>query len=457
MPIEARPATVKYRAVKYFKRHKIGVLAASLILLSLIGGLIISIRQTNIARAEEQKALREAEKSKKITGFMEKILNYANPLWYAEGGKSGGQAKLIEILDDITDKIETEFPNDADVRAELHHKAAEIYLANGNYPKSLFHAERALETRRSLLGDQNVETAKDKYYLGSVYFRFRKVNGSVKLHEEAAQTFREIAPDNANLPYLLEDLSTLYRSDLKDFERAEKVLTESLELFRAKDGENHYNTVRQYFHLSFLFAEKSEIAQSEEYFREGANRLKNLSDAALRNRLPIFLAMLEQAKGNGQTAEKILEDFLARRDSDSFSQNVKDAESHLEQFYGANKNYEKLIELQIRLLKNLNPNLPSDKLLIGYKKTDIALGFYNLGRLKEAEIYFNEGYEIYRNMPADISMIFYDSKIAESFFYQKNYEKARPILEKICNFYKENFPPEDGQILRYQEMLKKSV
>jgi hypothetical protein len=39
---------------------------------------------------------------------MEKILNYANPAWYAEGSKLSGRARLIEVLDDISDKIETD-------------------------------------------------------------------------------------------------------------------------------------------------------------------------------------------------------------------------------------------------------------------------------------------------------------------------------------------------------------
>jgi tetratricopeptide (TPR) repeat protein len=126
-----------------------------------------------------------------------------------------------------------------DVQAELHHKATEIYQANGNYPKSLRHAERALEIRRVLFGDKNVEVAKDKYYLGAVYLKFLKINQSLKLHEEAAATFREIAPDNANLPFLLEDLGGIYRGHWQ----AKLILEELLAFFRENLPPNHGQTL----------------------------------------------------------------------------------------------------------------------------------------------------------------------------------------------------------------------
>jgi len=386
---------------------------------------------------------------------MEKILNYANPAWYAEGSKLSGRARLIEVLDDISDKIETEFPDDLDVQAELHHKATEIYQANGNYPKSLRHAERALEIRRVLFGDKNVEVAKDKYYLGAVYLKFLKINQSLKLHEEAAATFREIAPDNANLPFLLEDLGGIYRGHWREFDKSEKNFTEALEIFRQKDGEIHFNTARVYFELSWIFAEKGDFSKADEYFREGTNRLNQLPEANIKKRLPRFQAAFEQAKGNRRKAEKILEDFLAQTDENAASPNVKDAEELLEQFYGANENYEKSIQLQTKLIKNLNPNVPPDKIRIGFRKTKIALDFYRSGKNTEADAMFAEGYQIYCTVPAENFKIEYHNLVAECFIYQKRYEKAKLILEELLAFFRENLPPNHGQTLEHKKLLEK--
>jgi len=48
-PVIARPATVAYRAAKFIQRHKAGVVAAALIVVSLLGGIIVSTRQARIA------------------------------------------------------------------------------------------------------------------------------------------------------------------------------------------------------------------------------------------------------------------------------------------------------------------------------------------------------------------------------------------------------------------------
>jgi serine/threonine protein kinase len=42
LPVSARPQTFKYRFEKYFKRHRVGVLAAALVLLSLVGGISVA-------------------------------------------------------------------------------------------------------------------------------------------------------------------------------------------------------------------------------------------------------------------------------------------------------------------------------------------------------------------------------------------------------------------------------
>ena len=55
-PVLARPSTFAYRAGKFVGRNKVAVLAATLVLLAILGGLIATERQARIARAERAKA-----------------------------------------------------------------------------------------------------------------------------------------------------------------------------------------------------------------------------------------------------------------------------------------------------------------------------------------------------------------------------------------------------------------
>lgn len=65
-PVRARPDTVTYRATKFVKRHKVGVAAAAMIALTLIGGVVATTWQARIARAERARAERRFNDVRKL-------------------------------------------------------------------------------------------------------------------------------------------------------------------------------------------------------------------------------------------------------------------------------------------------------------------------------------------------------------------------------------------------------
>ncbi len=457
LPVIARPNTFSYRTEKFIKRNLAASAVGALLILSLIGGLIISLRQTSIAYAQEKKAITESEKSKKITKFMEKVLNYANPAWYAEGNNSHGQAKLIEVLDDLSDKIESEFPDDLDIQAELHHKSAEIYLAKGNITKALFHAETALKTRRSIFGDKNAEVAKDMYYLASVYQTSYKFNRMNRLYEESAAIFREVDPDNPNFPYLLEDTGSYLRDFIKDYGQAERTLTEALEIFRKKDGEIHYNTARVYFGLAGVFAKKGETAKADEYFREGEKRFNQLSDKGLGEIFINQQALFELKKGNSSKAENILETSILENTDAQDSEGTRKLVASLQQIYSQTRNYSKLADLLKKELQKAKQTLPRDETRITSNNLKIATALYLLGKNDEAHKYFDEGFTFYKTLSPDSPSKFsFNQTIGECLFHQKRFAEAKPLLRNVLDFYTENFPPNHEDILKFKEMLDKT-
>jgi len=58
LPVSARPDTFGYRAGKFVKRQKVAVTAAALIALTLVSGIIITVNENRIARAERARAER---------------------------------------------------------------------------------------------------------------------------------------------------------------------------------------------------------------------------------------------------------------------------------------------------------------------------------------------------------------------------------------------------------------
>lgn len=69
-PVSARKDTIRYRTVKFAQRHKAGVAAAVLAVLSLIGGIVATSRQAHIAKIERAKAERRFNDVRQLTNAL---------------------------------------------------------------------------------------------------------------------------------------------------------------------------------------------------------------------------------------------------------------------------------------------------------------------------------------------------------------------------------------------------
>ncbi len=307
LPVIARPDTFSYRASKFYGRNKLQVLAGVFVFLSLIAGIsvagwqakaaekqaVIAAEAQKKAEIESAKSKAEEERAKKITKFMERIIAYANPFPYAAGYESDGEAKVIEVLGEMGDKIETDFPNQPDIQAELHHKFAEVYATrntnrnnNNKEPsadelkKGKYHAERAIELRKQFYGEKHELVAKDMYYLWAA--EGNEMNA--ELFAEAIQMMRETNPKNLNLPYMLMNYaSRLAGDDRKEVHElyyknaipkpvvektalAENYLTEALALLRAAYPEEHSSVVIGKCSLGIIQIERGKFDEAQKNF-----------------------------------------------------------------------------------------------------------------------------------------------------------------------------------------------
>jgi hypothetical protein len=281
-------------AGKFFRRNKLAVIAGTLIFLSLITGLAVAIRQTNIAREQARLSAIETEhaqieeaKAKKITAFTSKVLSYANPEWYAEGARFGGSPRVIDAVEDLSDKIDTEFAGEADVTAELHHQFAEIFgwASIGESSerfekfrqKSVFHALRALELRKQFYGTRHELIAKDMYY---AYYFVGDDREQAQMLAQAIDMMRETNPRNLNLPFMLQEYSNLLMkddpnfreiyhrnaipaTDLGSYELAEQYIIEMLELFRFHYGDGHFMVAIANCNLAYVRLKQNKFPESE--------------------------------------------------------------------------------------------------------------------------------------------------------------------------------------------------
>ena len=351
LPIKARPAKFSYRAKKFYQRNKISVLAGVLVFISLLAGIIVSIWQANIANeqsrialnaqikaeAETRKAKSEEEKAKKIAKFMEKFMSYANSAHYAEGARTKGEAKVKDVLIEMSDKIEREFPNHLDIQAELHHKLTEIFgdvKSNTKNKKDInamgarikFHARKALELRKKVYGERHELIAKDLYYL----WASTSDDTDAKMLNEAIQMMRETGPENLNLPYMLVAYANRLSGDQVDvsgkkskkihpfysdaislkteanrYQVAEQYYRESLPIYRKYYDENNYAIVSVKCYLARELAKQKKFIEASKYRQIclkaiGTFEYKALNDAVKSKLIVIDRALLEAKNINAK-------------------------------------------------------------------------------------------------------------------------------------------------------------
>src|SRR5205807_2759146 len=78
LPVIARPDTAGYRAAKFIARHKAGVAAAALLVLTLSAGIIATAWQARLAAAQRDHARSETAKAERINTFMQDMLSFSS-------------------------------------------------------------------------------------------------------------------------------------------------------------------------------------------------------------------------------------------------------------------------------------------------------------------------------------------------------------------------------------------
>jgi serine/threonine-protein kinase len=149
LPVVARKDTVVYRTSKFVNRHRIGVAAAGLILLSLVGGIVATLIEVRTAR-------RERANAEAISGFLQRTLNASNP-----DRNLNGQPTVKDVLDDASKRLASdELSNQPEVKAELQRIIGESYLSLGQYDLAQQNLMTALQTQTRISGEDGIETLK---------------------------------------------------------------------------------------------------------------------------------------------------------------------------------------------------------------------------------------------------------------------------------------------------------
>jgi serine/threonine protein kinase len=321
-PVNAGPPSAAYRVRKFVRRNKGPVVAAAVVLLALVAGmigttlgLIESRRQAGIARAaqrdeakraqaeanerhraelaeadaksNEEKAKQErdrAESEKRIAqavrAFLQRnLLGQADPRVQANSllliGASASEARrdvsVRELLDRAAtelapDRIDVNFPDQQQVQAEILQTVGDSYHGVGEFAAAIEHLKRSYARRLELLGPDDEKTQAALHNLAATNFAAGNLKEAIRLFEQLReQQERTLGAEDEKTLNTLNSLGLAYRSAGK---RAEAIrLLERVRIEREQAlGPDHVDTLLTVNNLALVYHDTGKVREAIQLF-----------------------------------------------------------------------------------------------------------------------------------------------------------------------------------------------
>lgn len=186
LPVIARPNTFSYRSEKFVRRNLVASVVGALLLLSLIGGIVVSIWFANLA-------WKESIKAQKINAFLQKTFTEAP---FEEKGQN---LKFAEVLDTASQRVETELADEPEVKAKVLLTLGQTYYRIGIMDKAEQMNQASLELTKQIYGEESEATALVLFQLGNTYTIKGKLDDSEQAFTKILEIERKISPNGSGL------------------------------------------------------------------------------------------------------------------------------------------------------------------------------------------------------------------------------------------------------------------
>jgi eukaryotic-like serine/threonine-protein kinase len=153
-PVLAGPPSATYRALKFVRRHRVGVAATAALALILVFFAGATAMQARRIARERDRANREARTAKYVSEFLVSVFEVSKP-----SDKAADSVTARDILEAASERMDREFGEEPEIKATLLTTMGDVYSSLGLYPKAASLNEHALALRRELWGPQHPDVA----------------------------------------------------------------------------------------------------------------------------------------------------------------------------------------------------------------------------------------------------------------------------------------------------------
>ena len=341
-PVLAGPPALGYRTRKFVRRHRLAVLAASVIGLVLLLGIIGTTAGLFRARRAEQDARRSAETSDRVVEFLYNMLRDVDPQRMgkllvrdlgerATGSGADGRfaqelsglsgtdtARLLldeEILARAGHSIDKNFQNNPEIAARLRYTLAGIYSDLGMPDKAEDPGRAALEIREQILGHADPATLRSGLQMGWILAQQGRFAEAETLHRSTLETStRALGAEDPLTLSLTTGLAWVLRAQGKYDEGAD-LYQRALPLYQRVLGAEDPRTLSVMNDLGYLEASRGRMKEAERLHRQTYEiRLRQLGPEDPDTLWSLFnLAWMAEARGDLVEGARLFEQCLETR------------------------------------------------------------------------------------------------------------------------------------------------
>lgn len=297
-PVRAHPDSWTYRAAKFVRRHRIGVVAVASIILLLIGYAVTVTWHSQRTQAALEEAEREKVKSEQVVDFMMGMFEASDP------AQSLGDTVTARLLLQRGIEQAEALSGQPEVQAEMFSVVGLVYRRLGQFQEAKPLLQNALSIRDSLYEDSHLEVAKSHYNLATVLHDLGEYRQAHNHYETAAGLFRNI-PGHVSLEYAasLHNLASTRHGETA-YDDLQTALKMRLKLL----GHDHLDVAESYLAIGNSHLRRGEYTEAGENF----DKIKSIISSQ-EEPLSLQAANIMQSLGDGYrniyefgTAEELL-------------------------------------------------------------------------------------------------------------------------------------------------------
>lgn len=456
-PVTARRPTALYRAGKFLSRHRLGAVAA-LALLVLLGVLVV-VTTLQERRASRAWALADQErrKAEEALTFLVDTFEVAQP-----DRARGESVTAREIVDHGAERIRRELADEPELQATLLEALGRVYTQLGLYDRARPLLEESLALQRGAavaedadpllrerLGDRSETLARTLKTLGDVLQREGDYEAAEAIYREALEVRR--ARYGARHPKVAESLNDLgdVLQDRGDYAAAERLYRRALKQRRELLGERHQDVAESLNNLALLFHERRELDRAEPLYRQALELRREL----LGNDHPDVavslanLAALLHGRGVTEEAEELFREAVALNErlhgADSAEtapalQNLALLLKDQGEWNEAERLLRRVLEIEARQFGEEHPNRATNLYHLGLVRRDA-------GDAESAADFFRRAADLYRRtLPEDHPWTSYPLlSLGELFLEEGRTAAAEPLLRESSRLRRKAFGEEN--------------